>query len=85
VPIDHSRANTLEDSTVISPEDRERLFWQADHVRLYGCDFKDRLEEAGFAVTVDSYRPEPVEDVIRRYGLKPHDEIYLCTKGSVSA
>jgi hypothetical protein len=85
VPIDHKSERTLEDPTVVSPEDRERLFWQADHVRLYGCDFKERLEETGFEVTVDSYRPEPAEDVIRRYGLKRHDEIYLCTKRAVSA
>jgi hypothetical protein len=80
VPIDHKRAETFEDPTVVSPEDRERLFWQADHVRLYGRDFKKRLEETGFAVSVDSYRPELAKDVIRRYGLKRHDEIYLCTK-----
>ena len=49
-------------------------------MRLYGRDFKERLEEAGFAVSVDSYRPELAKDVIRRYGLKRHEEIYVCTK-----
>jgi SAM-dependent methyltransferase len=81
----YERADTLEDPTVVSPEDRERLFWQADHVRLYGRDFKQRLEETGFAVTVDSYRPEPAGDVIRRYGLTRHDDIYLCTKSGPAA
>jgi hypothetical protein len=85
VPIDYERAETFEDSSVVSPEARERLFWQADHVRLYGRDFEERLEGAGFAVTVESYRPEPATDVIRRYGLKRHDEIYLCTKSESHA
>jgi SAM-dependent methyltransferase len=80
VPIDHERAQTYEDPSIVSPEDRERLFWQADHVRLYGRDFKERLEQAGFEVSIESYRPEPAKDVMRRYGLKPDDEIYLCKK-----
>jgi SAM-dependent methyltransferase len=80
VPLDHGRATTLEDPTVVLPEDRERLFWQADHFRLYGRDFKNRLEQAGFTVAVDSYRPEPKAEIARRFGLKPQDEIYVCTK-----
>jgi hypothetical protein len=48
-------------------------------VRLYGRDFKERLEQAGFRVSVESYRPEPAKDVMRRYGLKHNHEIYLCT------
>jgi SAM-dependent methyltransferase len=80
VPIDHERAETFEDRRVVSPEERERLFWQADHVRLYGRDFKERLEESGFAVSVESYCPEPARDVMRRYGLKHDEEIYLCRK-----
>jgi SAM-dependent methyltransferase len=80
VPLDHERARTFEDPRVVSPEERERLFWQADHVRLYGRDLHERLEEAGFGVSVESYRPEPAKDVVRRYGLRQHDEIYLCSK-----
>ena len=48
VPISSRRAETYEDATVVAPEDRERLFGQFDHVRIYGRDFKDRLEESGF-------------------------------------
>jgi hypothetical protein len=78
--MDHRRAQTFEDPSVVSPEDRERLFWQADHVRVYGRDFKDRLEQAGFGVSIECYRPEPAKDVMRRYGLKRHDDLYLCRK-----
>jgi SAM-dependent methyltransferase len=46
---------TFEDLTVINPKERERLFGQFDHVRRYGPDYKDRLTEAGFSVTVDPF------------------------------
>jgi SAM-dependent methyltransferase len=46
---------TFEDPTVISPEERERLFGQNDHVRRYGPDYKDRLMEAGFSLRVASF------------------------------
>jgi SAM-dependent methyltransferase len=39
-----------EDATVTSHEDRSRLFGQWDHVRAYGPDFKQRLEQEGFEV-----------------------------------
>jgi len=41
---------TLEDPLVIDPLERESLYGQADHVRQYGTDFNDRLQDAGFNV-----------------------------------
>ncbi len=52
VPI-NTEAPTLEDPSVTAPEDRRRVFWQEDHVRLYGMDIADRLGEAGFEVSVE--------------------------------
>jgi SAM-dependent methyltransferase len=81
VPIDFGRAETLEDPTVVAPAERERLFGQADHVRIYGRDFKQRLEEAGFSVRVEDYRRELGDDSARRYGLRPRTpDIHLCSK-----
>lgn len=45
---------TVEDPTITDPQERLRLFGQDDHVRRYGPDFVDRLQEAGFSVTVTS-------------------------------
>lgn len=50
VPWDPGRSDTFEDPTVTSPEERERLFGQSDHVRIYGPDVTDRLVAAGFTV-----------------------------------
>lgn len=50
VPEDRSRATTFEDDTITDPKERTALFGQYDHRRVYGCDYDDRLREAGFRV-----------------------------------
>ena len=84
VPISSRRAETYEDATVVAPEDQERLFGQFDHVRIYGKDFKDRLEESGFTVRLEDLRHELGEVRARRFGLRersPH--LHLCVKSDV--
>lgn len=79
VPI--SASATLEDPSVTDPAERARLFGQDDHVRAYGPDYVDRLEEAGFNVRVT--RPADFLRVreIARMGITPAaGEIYCCTK-----
>lgn len=86
VPIKWRRDQTFEDPTVVAPRDRERVFGQADHVRIYGRDFTSRLEEAGFRVSVEDYRRELGEERARRYGLRPRrPSNHLCVKGGRSA
>jgi SAM-dependent methyltransferase len=81
VPIDSRRDETFEDPTILAPRDRERAFGQADHVRIYGGDFKARLEEAGFTVRVEDHRRELGEARARRYGLRPKNpDLHLCSK-----
>lgn len=50
VPITADR--TIEDPSITDPRERERVFGQHDHVRRYGPDFVDRLEQSGLGVTV---------------------------------
>jgi SAM-dependent methyltransferase len=86
VPIDFSRVETFEDPTVVAPADRERLFGQADHVRIYGPDFKARLEEAGFTVRVEDFRGELGESEAQRFGLRPRKpDLHLCLKSDAPA
>lgn len=80
VPIDLTREKTFEDRHIISPEERERVFGQSDHIRIYGRDYKNRLESAGFTVKVDSYVGELSSDMIQRYHLKDDEDIYFCLK-----
>ena len=80
VPLDEARAETFEDRSVVTPADRERVFGQRDHVRIYGRDYVDRLRAAGFSVTQwPSPRAlEPAE--VRRHGILQEDTLTLCTR-----
>lgn len=70
---------TFEDPTVTDPRERARLFGQSDHVRFYGRDFRDRLEAAGFEVTVDSFATELPRSMRKLCGLSNQD-IYFCRR-----
>jgi len=80
VPISLSLDRTYEYPLVTSPEDREKLFGQSDHVRIYAIDYVDRLKEAGF--TVRSYRSatEFGQAAVRRYALIEDEHIFICWK-----
>jgi SAM-dependent methyltransferase len=68
---------TLEDPAVRTPEDRERVYGQWDHVRMYGRDYADRLGQAGFGVTADGFVQSIATEEVERMGLVAED-IYLC-------
>ncbi len=78
VPI--SGEKTFEDPSVTTPGERQRLFGQHDHVRLYGKDLKERLEGAGFNVVVDAFARNFSPKQVQRLGLKLDDDIYFCCK-----
>jgi SAM-dependent methyltransferase len=79
VPLDPTR-DTFEDPSIVDPRERTRLFGQEDHVRMYGRDYKTRLERAGLNVTADAYASEFGDDEVRRYGIVPSEDIYRCSK-----
>ena len=47
---------TIEIEGICSDEDREKYYGQKDHVRLYGRDYKERIESYGWEV--QQYTPE---------------------------
>ncbi|MFQ6084530.1 MAG: methyltransferase domain-containing protein [Candidatus Aminicenantia bacterium] len=79
-PINLNRDKTFEDPNIVSSEERERVFGQSDHVRIYGRDFKNKLEEVGFVVRVDNYVQKLGDSVIKKYGLMRNEKIYFCLK-----
>lgn len=78
VPLDLGREHTYEDASITDPKEREREFWQADHLRLYGRDLPERLREAGFDVTVDRWVRSLDLQTIQRHGLFPLEDMYVC-------
>jgi predicted SAM-dependent methyltransferase len=80
VPIDINREKTYEDFSITNPVEREKAFGQADHVRVYGQDYRTRLMEAGFSVKVENYIKEFTENEIFKNGFMKNEDLYICSK-----
>lgn len=80
VPMDLNRKETYEDFSITSPTERSIHFGRFDHCRIYGVDYKDRLEGAGFTVIVDDYVKSFSNEKIQKYGFDESEYIYLCKK-----
>lgn len=80
VPVDINRRKTYEDFSITSPAGRAKSFGRSDHCRIYGLDYKDRLQQAGFEVTVDKYVKSFSKADIEKYGLEDWEDIYFCRK-----
>jgi SAM-dependent methyltransferase len=79
VPI-RMNQRTDEDLTVTDPREREKRFGQQDHVRYYGWDFEERLEEAGFQVDVVR-ASDMVEDTqFEEMGIDRKEVLFYCRK-----
>lgn len=74
MPIASRLTETHEDLSVTEPADRERVFGQFDHVRLYGTDYADRLRESGFEVK--GFDPPPGYE---RFGVNLREHLYVCS------
>ncbi len=72
--------HTFEDWTVRTPKDRERVFGQDDHVRLFGHDYPRRLAESGMTVIEEKLVMELTESEVTRYALAPEEVIYRVQK-----
>ncbi len=71
---------TYEDASITSPAEREKAFGQNDHVRLYGKDYPQRLEKAGFKVTEDWLAKELPTEEVTRFALPLNEPIYRVDK-----
>lgn len=80
VPQDLSREVTYEDASITSPEEREKHFWQKDHVRLFGRDYPDWLRKAGFTVEEFDKDTYYSKDVQERYRLGENEMLYIVSK-----
>jgi SAM-dependent methyltransferase len=72
---------TLEDPAVTDPAERERLYLQSDHVRLYGLeDLRERLAAQGFEVQVTFARQLVERAACEQMGLNPDEPIFDARK-----
>jgi len=75
-PINATRQTTYENPAITEPAERAAHFSAHDHVRYYGLDFADRLDEVGFQV--ETFRVSPEEEV--KHGLLRDEWIYIARK-----
>jgi len=77
IPIIEGWQKTFEDQArQKSVDDRILYFNQHDHVRFFGSDFRERLEQAGFVV--DEFTA--VEPAVSQCGLIRGEKVFLCRK-----
>ncbi|GAB3171272.1 class I SAM-dependent methyltransferase [Telluribacter humicola] len=80
-PQDFSRATTYEDPSITDPREREKHFWQNDHLRLFGRDYGRELEKGGFMVKEDRFvMDELSKEEVKRFALPAGEIVYFCEK-----
>ena len=72
--------DTYEDKSIITEQDRYKAYGQEDHVRLYGRDYKERLEKYGLKITIYSPENKLSEEDINKYGFIRDDVIIIAEK-----
>lgn len=72
--------DTYEDKSIVTDEDRLKMYGQEDHVRLYGRDYKERFMQYGLCI--NSFTPKDLlpKDEIIRFGFIEDDVINVATK-----
>ncbi|MDF1549360.1 MAG: methyltransferase domain-containing protein, partial [Bacteroidales bacterium] len=80
VPLDVSLAETYEDDSITDPKEREKIFGQYDHLRVYGRDYPQRLEKSGLKVIPDNLIQEIGPELTERFRLDKTELLYYCMK-----
>ena len=77
VPISRKAKETFEDFSITTPGEREKYFGQKDHVRIYGKDYKNRLESIGFKVELYDIKKDLGIQDIKKFGLNEEEILYI--------
>ena len=80
VPINYESETTYEDSTITDPKEREKHFWQKDHLRLYGKDYPVKLKKAGFKIEIFNPRTDLKNLNYQKMRLNPDELVYIAIK-----
>jgi hypothetical protein len=79
-PISKNAKETFEDFTITTPEGREKYFGQEGHVRIYGRDYRERLESVGFKLNLYDIKNDLTIKEIKILGLNQKEILYVCKK-----
>jgi hypothetical protein len=75
---------TDEDLSITDPEERTKRYGQSDHVRQYGKDFIDRLQLAGFTVSVIPKETLFDKDFLKQLSVEVEKDIILVRKPTIT-
>ena len=78
VPQDVNRKKTYSDDTITDPKERTRIFGQYDHVRIYGMDYFEKLQNIGFEVKQIPCKEISTEHEIERFRLNSTEILPVC-------
>ncbi|MFI2742298.1 class I SAM-dependent methyltransferase [Zhouia sp. PK063] len=80
IPQDIHRETTFEDDSITDPKERQRIFGQYDHVRVYGLDYFNKLRSIGFNVDAVDYTKKIAPHDVERFVLAKGELIPFCKK-----
>lgn len=81
VPVVEGWKTSYENPAVTNERDRNLHFGQADHVRFYGADVRDRIREAGFVL---EEHVASGEDSVR-FGLRRGESVFVAIRPRAEA
>jgi len=81
IPTDRNFETIYEDPTIVKDDDRRKHFGQNDHLRIFGNDFENILNECGFLVEVIDGNTMP-DEICGVIGPADYDDnrVYICRK-----
>lgn len=68
---------SFEDPSVQAPDLRKRLFGQEDHVRVFGTELFDMIEEAGMDLDLQTHQDALVDFDPKRFGVNVREPLIL--------
>ncbi|MFH1160148.1 MAG: methyltransferase domain-containing protein [bacterium] len=80
VPISRTLQTTFHDPSVTTSQQREQVYGQFDHVRIYGQDYPDILRKHGFMVKVYNPFTEGQVNGLEKYALNPEEDLHIAYK-----
>lgn len=81
IPFSNILETTFEDHSVTSEKEREQVFGQKDHVRIYGKDYSERLKQAGFQVDKYNWTEDKnLQNPDNKMGLNEDEVVFYCRK-----
>jgi SAM-dependent methyltransferase len=71
---------TFEDNSITDPREREKIFGQDDHVRMFGKDYTKRIATAGLLPDVNLFAAGFNEEKAIYFGVERREVLYVARK-----